>query len=39
MDLDLGPRIVEKRIGLVHPVLQQLLVVSWEVLGYKTEAR
>jgi len=31
--LRIGDRVVESRSGLVHPVHQQLIVVSWEVLG------
>jgi hypothetical protein len=29
----IGQRVVECRTGLIHPVHQQLAVVSWEVLG------
>lgn len=31
--LGIGERVVECRAGLIHPVHQQLTVVSWEVLG------
>ena len=31
--ITLGSRIVEQRLGLVHPVHQQLLVVAWEVMN------
>jgi hypothetical protein len=31
--IKLGSRVETKRLGLVHPVDQQLLVAGWEVLG------
>ena len=30
--LQLGPRVPTERIGLTHPIHQQLKVVAWEVL-------
>ena len=33
MNINLSPRIEERRKNLVHPVHQQLAVFSWEVLG------
>jgi hypothetical protein len=35
MNVNLSPRVVEQRVGLIHPVHQQLSIVAWEVLGYK----
>jgi len=33
LNIQLGPRIEEKRTNLIHPVHQQLSVFAWEVLG------
>jgi hypothetical protein len=33
MKVKLGPREIENRKNLVHPVHQQLTVYAWEVLG------
>jgi hypothetical protein len=31
MNLNLGPRVVARRCGLIHPVHQQLVVIGWEL--------
>ena len=33
LSIQLGPRIVERRENLIHPIHQQLSVIAWEVLG------